>query len=65
MKSVNKKAGKSAKDLLNGKATITNGRGAGNSLDPQNAVLESSANEPNSCPDGMCPVTWKPRRQAA
>jgi hypothetical protein len=66
MKSVNKKAGKLlGNDPLNAKATITNGTAQGSSLDHRGTVLESSGNEPISCPDGMCPVTWKPRRHAA
>jgi len=65
MKSVNKKAGKRAGDHLNAKATITNGKGAGNGLDCQDNLLESSGNEAISCQGGVCTVTWKPSRHAA
>jgi hypothetical protein len=66
MKTVNKEAGNFiTSDLLNTKATITNGTTTGTSLDSQDAIHECSGDDPVSCKDGICAVTWKPIRHAA
>ena len=66
MKSASQKAAKlQAGDLLKGKATLTNGTAASKGSDNPDSILEDLGTEPSPCQDGMCPVTWKPRRHAA
>lgn len=66
MKRVKKEAGNFiSSDLLNAKATITSRTATGSSLDSQGAIHEPSGDQPVSCKDGICAVTWKPIRHAA
>ena len=66
MKRVNNEAANFiSSDLLNAKATITNGTAISNGLNTQDAIGEAVGDQPVSCKDGICAVTWKPIRHAA